>query len=121
MLAGIWIVPKAFARITVNTIDTLATLADNGRLIIVTGPVQNDQVEWNDQQVTVTQRSAGAVAGGHTHFRGTTSIQQWEVEVPVNVRGQPGSVGDSDDVCTNDDDKTSSNMNTAAPLAILAT
>jgi hypothetical protein len=81
--AGIIIAPKVFARIAQNTIDTTATIADNGRLIIVTGPVRNDQVEWNDQHVTVTQRTTGAVADGHTRFRGTVTEQQWEVKALV--------------------------------------
>jgi hypothetical protein len=83
IVCSVLIAPKVFARISVNTIDTIATIAENGRSIIVTGPVQNDQVEWNDQHVTVTQRTTGAVAEGHLRFRGTITEQQWEVEASV--------------------------------------
>jgi hypothetical protein len=78
-LAGVFLARTAFARITVNTIDPVSIIADNGRQIIVTGPVTCDQNEWADQRVTVTQRETGAVAEGHVRFTCTTERQQWEV------------------------------------------
>ena len=38
-LAGVFIAPMAFARMVVNTIDPVAIVTDNGRHIIVTGPI----------------------------------------------------------------------------------
>ncbi len=68
-----------------NTIDPLAVVTDNGRQIIVTGPVavgctagQRDYV-----RVTVTQRSTGAVAEGRTFINCTGDITQWEVLAPI--------------------------------------
>jgi len=69
----------AFARIVINTIDPVAIVADNGRHIIVTGPIRCDQEERADLRVTVTQRDTGAVAEGSTIFTCTVETQQWEV------------------------------------------
>ncbi len=38
-LVGVFAAPIAFAKITVNTIDPLAIVTDNGRHLIVTGPI----------------------------------------------------------------------------------
>ena len=38
-LAGVFVAPMAFARIVTNTIDPVAIVTDNGRHIIVTGPI----------------------------------------------------------------------------------
>lgn len=78
-LAGIFVAPMAFARITMNTIDPLAIVTDNGRQIIVTGPVACTAGERAYHRVTVTQRSTGAVAEGRTLINCTGDIQQWEV------------------------------------------
>jgi hypothetical protein len=78
-VAGVFVARTAFARITYNTIDPVAIVTDNGRHIIVTGPLRCDQIEWGDQQVTVTQRETGAVAEGRTLIACTTTVQQWEV------------------------------------------
>jgi hypothetical protein len=80
IVCSVLIAPKVFAKIARNTIDTVATVADNGRLIIVTGPIENTQVEWDDLRVTITQRTTGAVAEGYALIKGKPHEQQWEVE-----------------------------------------
>ncbi|HEV8583309.1 MAG TPA: hypothetical protein VGX68_29950 [Thermoanaerobaculia bacterium] len=69
----------AFARITANTIDPVAVVADNGRDVIVTGPISCPEGERAYLRVTVTQRSTGAVAEGRTFIACMESTQQWEV------------------------------------------
>ena len=69
----------AFARITANTIDPVAIVADNGRDVIVTGPLSCTAGDRAYLRVTVTQRSTGAVAQGRTLITCIESTQQWEV------------------------------------------
>lgn len=80
IVCGLVIVPRVFAKIVANTIDPVATLTDAGRLIVVTGPILNDQAQWDDIRLTITQRSTGAVAEGRVRVRGTIAEQQWTVE-----------------------------------------
>lgn len=82
-LGGVWLAPLAFARVTYNTIDPVATITDNGRQIIVTGPIRCDEIQRGDLRVTVTQRSTGAVAEGRTVITCTVDEQQWEVRASV--------------------------------------
>ena len=84
--------PLAFARITFNTVDEVATVSRNGRHLIVTGPLSTDQTQPVELRVTVTQRSTGAVAEGYTRFTGTTAEQQWHVRAAtLGFRGfEPG-------------------------------
>jgi hypothetical protein len=86
-LVGIFIAPTAFARITFNTIDPVAIVTDNGRHIIVTGPLVCTAGERAHLRVTVTQRATGAVAEGRTLVTCTggdpTHPQQWEVHASV--------------------------------------
>jgi hypothetical protein len=77
-VVGVFVAHTAFARITANTIDPVATVADNGRHIIVAGPVACTQNERAYLRVTVTQRSTGAVAEGRTLITCTEGTQQWE-------------------------------------------
>jgi hypothetical protein len=49
-LVGVFVAPLALARITVNTIDPVAVVTDNGQHIIVTGPV-------------VVRRASGGTSG----------------------------------------------------------
>lgn len=72
-------VATAFAKITLNTIDPTATVTDNGRQIILTGPIQCDGGQQADLRVTVTQRSTGAVAEGRVLITCTGDTRQWEV------------------------------------------
>jgi len=83
ILVGVFVARTAFARISVNTIDPVGIVTDQGRTIIVTGPVGATAGEVGDQEVTVTQRETGAVAKGRTLIRFTGGVQQWEVHAAV--------------------------------------
>ena len=78
-LAGVCAAPMAFAKIALNTIDAVAIVADNGRHIVVTGPIACTAPERAYLQVTVSQRATGAVAEGRTLITCTGARQQWEV------------------------------------------
>ena len=78
-LMGVCIAPMAFAGLSMNTIDPVAIVTDNGRHIMVTGPIVCTERERAHLQVTVTQRSTGAVAQGRTRITCTGDTQQWEV------------------------------------------
>jgi hypothetical protein len=79
IMAGVWFDPLAFAKISMNTVDSAAMVSANGRHIIVTGPLATDHSQPVSMRVTVTQRSTGAVAEGYTTFIGTIVSQQWTV------------------------------------------
>jgi hypothetical protein len=85
-IVGVYLAPLAFAKITLNTVDPLATVSHNGRHIRVTGPLSCDQTQPVSMRVTVTQRSTGAVAEGYTTFIGTIVSQQWTVH--ARTKGQ---------------------------------
>ena len=85
-LLGLMVAPVAQAKITLNTIDATAKLSENGRRLVVTGPIQTDVVEKIYLRVTVTQRATGAVAQGIAILRGTGELQTWEVR--ANTRGK---------------------------------
>ena len=91
-LLGATVAPVAYARITFNTIDLTATVSDNGRRIVLTGPIQTDTVEKIYLRVTVTQRSTGAVADGIGILRGTGELQQWEIKIKARGKAsfEPG-------------------------------
>jgi hypothetical protein len=78
-LMGTFIARTAVAKILVNTIDPVATVADDGRHLVVTGPVACTAGERAHLRVTVTQRDTGAVAQGHTFIRCNGDTQQWKV------------------------------------------
>src|ERR671923_983733 len=78
-LVGVCIAPMAFAGMPFNTIDPVAIVTDNGRHLIVTGPVVCTAGETAYLRVTVTQRPTGAVAQGLTRLTGTGASQQWEI------------------------------------------
>lgn len=82
-LAGVFVAAMAFARITANTIDPVATITDNGRRLRVTGPIQCTVNERVELRVTVTQRSTGAVAEGTTRFTCTGDLQHWKVRASI--------------------------------------
>ena len=71
--------PLSFAKVVINTIDSLATLADHGRLVIATGPISCTRGERVYLRVTITQRETGAVAEGRSRVLCTGNSQQWEV------------------------------------------
>jgi hypothetical protein len=78
-LAGVLVAATAFARITLNTIDPVATVSDDGRHIIVTGPIACTKNERAYLLVTVSQRTTGAVAEGNSRITCTGNDQQWTV------------------------------------------
>ena len=82
-LAGVFLAPAAFARVTANTIDPVANVTDHGRLLIVTGPIGCTEGEKAYLRVTVTQHATGAVAEGRTLITCTGGTQQWEVHASV--------------------------------------
>ncbi|HEX5223251.1 MAG TPA: hypothetical protein VFZ59_27070 [Verrucomicrobiae bacterium] len=86
ILASIFVVRTAFARITVNTIDPIGIVADKGRKVIVTGPIAVTEGERTELRVTVTQRSTGALAEAVIFFTGAGQTNQWEVTVKAEGR-----------------------------------
>ncbi len=78
--------PTAFARVAANTIDPLARVSDTGRHLTVTGPIACTESERAFIRVTVTQRTTGAVAAGHTVLRCTGNPQQWEVHAQTDAK-----------------------------------
>jgi hypothetical protein len=78
-LAGLCVAPMVFARVVFNTINPVASVTDNGRHILVTGPVGCTVGERAYVRVTVTQRATGAVAEGSTFITCTGVTEQWEV------------------------------------------
>jgi len=71
--------PPIFAGVSLNTIDAVAHQTENGRQVVVTGPIVCTAGEGVMLRVTVTQRSSGAVGQSHTRFTCTGALQQWEV------------------------------------------
>ena len=92
-LLGVSVAPVAYAKIAFNTIDPIAAISDNGRRIVLTGPIQTDIVEKIYLRVTVTQRTTGAVADGIAILRGTGELQQWEVKAKARGKAsfEPGT------------------------------
>ena len=82
-LVGVGMTSTAFARITANTTDPVAIVAENGHHVIVTGPVECTEGERAYLRVTVTQRSTGAVAEGRTRITCTGDSQHWEAHVSI--------------------------------------
>jgi hypothetical protein len=78
-LVGVGITTPAFARIVGNTIDPIAIVTDDGRHLVVTGPIECTAGESAYLRVTVTQRATGALAEGRTLITCTGDTQQWEV------------------------------------------
>lgn len=79
-VAGVFIARTAFAKITFNTIDPVAIIADHGRRIVLSGPLSTTVVEKTELRVTITQRSTGAVAEGQAVFTSTGELQHWEIQ-----------------------------------------
>ena len=63
-LVGVCIAPMTFAAITSPTINPLAIVTDNGRHLIVSGPVVCTESETVELRVQVTQRAMRVVAEG---------------------------------------------------------
>ena len=81
MVGAISVSGLADARIMGNTIDPTATLIDNGRSVVVTGPIQCSETQPAYLRVTVSQRSTGAVAGGIAQITCTPEQEQWSVRI----------------------------------------
>ena len=81
MVAGILLGSGADARIMKNTIDATARITENGRTLVVTGPIQCSETQPTYLRVTVTQRSTGAVAGGIAQITCTPDERQWDLRV----------------------------------------
>ena len=92
-LLGLVVAPVAQGKIAVNTIDATSKLSENGRRLVVTGPIQTDVVERIYLRVTVTQRTTGAVAEGIAILRGTGALQHWEVQARTRGKAsfEPGA------------------------------
>ena len=82
-LVGVYITQLAFAGVSLNTIDPVAIVTDNGWHIIVTGPIACTESERAYLRVTVTQRTTGAVARGRTRITCTGDTQHWEVHASI--------------------------------------
>jgi hypothetical protein len=96
-LAGDIFTPQALARIMRNTVDMLAYVTGGGRQLMVTGPIAGDVPgEVVHLEVTVTQRTTGAVARGQTFLTlaggGPASPQQWQIQASTlgNETFEPG-------------------------------
>ena len=81
ILAGTLVGAFADARVAYNTIDSTAKITDNGRGIVVTGPLECTESQPVDLRVTVSQRSSGAVAEGTARITCTPNRAQWEVRI----------------------------------------
>jgi len=92
-LAGLFATPLAFSRVAMNTIDAIAIVTDDGRHLVVTGPIACTANERAYLRVTVTQRATGALAEGHTLVDCTGNIEHWEIHAAIqgNETFQPGS------------------------------
>lgn len=85
--------PVLLARITLNTIDAQAIVTNNGRHLVVTGPIQGDTAgERLYLRVTITQRTTGAMAEGVAVFTLTGELQQWQVAATTDGKAtfEPG-------------------------------
>ena len=74
---------QSIARIARNTIDPTAVVTDDGRHLIVTGPIECTLGERAYLEVTVTQRTTGAIASGRGVATCTGLTQQWDVDLEV--------------------------------------
>ena len=86
ILAGVFVAPTVVARSSMNTIDPVGSVADQGQQVTVTGPIAVTTGERTELRVTVTQRSTGAVAEGIIFFTGTGQTNQWEVTAMAEGR-----------------------------------
>src|SRR5258706_15237818 len=92
LLGVVGVAPLAYAKIMTNTIDPVATVSENGRRIVLTGPIgigDGTVLKAGERaylRVTVTQRATGAVAEGITAFKANGELQHWEVR--AKTRGK---------------------------------
>ena len=62
-----------------SNIDPVGIVSDNGRRLVITGPIKCTATQRTDIRVTVTQRFTGAVAEGLGFITCSGTLQQWEV------------------------------------------
>jgi len=75
-----------------SDIDPVATLSGSGHEITVSGPLDCDDDLEFDVEVTVTQRTSGALAKGRGRFACTAA--QWKLVAPLRRRGsEPFQLG----------------------------
>ena len=75
----------AYALISANTVNEVALLSHNERLVLVTVRLDCTAGEQAHIQVTVTQESTGARAEGRTQGVCTGTFQEWQVK--ASARG----------------------------------
>ncbi|MEO6408327.1 MAG: hypothetical protein ABIO45_06185 [Burkholderiaceae bacterium] len=85
-LAVLFAAASAVAKISLNTIDAGAVMSDDGRHLVVTGPIACTAGERAHQRVIVTQRATGALAEGQTLVVCTGHLQQWEIHAAIQGR-----------------------------------
>ena len=73
----------SFAAIISTTINPLAIVTDNGRRLIVSGPMVCTESETVELRVQVTQRTTEAVAKGRTRLTCTGAPQHWDVDTAI--------------------------------------
>jgi hypothetical protein len=76
VFASVFVAHNSFAKLSANTIDPVGIVSENGRHLVLTGPVSATSGDRVEMQVTVTQRSTGAVAEGIAFFTGTGEVSQ---------------------------------------------
>ena len=84
LLAGLWFLlgsPNVFAKLSANTIHPVGLIAENGRGLLITGPISFTAGEMVHMKVTVTQRSTGALAEGTVVLHSTGTPFVWQVEL----------------------------------------
>jgi hypothetical protein len=67
-----------------NTIDPLVLLSEDGRHLVVTGPITCPVDDRVRIRVTITQRTTGAIAEGITHVVCTGEPQEWVAELAAH-------------------------------------
>ncbi len=83
IVAGLVAAQMAFARISKNTIHPVAVVTENGRHVVVTGPLACTLGERAYLSVTITQRTTGAIAEGRAFVICTGDEEAWGVDAAV--------------------------------------
>jgi hypothetical protein len=82
---SVFLTRTMFARVVGNTVDAFSVVTDNGRHLVLTGPIACTPSERAYIEVTVTQRATGAVAAGRTRITCTGAFVQWEIHASAQV------------------------------------
>jgi len=86
IVAGLVAATMAFAKVVRNTIDAVAVVTENGRHVVVTGPLECTPGERVHLSVTVTQRTTGAIAAGRAFVICTGDEEAWGIDAAVQGR-----------------------------------